>query len=141
MSFFRYVKECEQLVLELKGSLTPADVEELRKDCRALGLRGWDDWFFENLDAISAFMTATTSERDRTKAWQNPLQKRRLVLAGIQQLTRACNLLEGVHKHGLGPGQSSKKIASKAARAYLDIFLKQPASDWPFDGPDPFSKE
>ena len=141
MSFFRYAKECKQLVLELKALLSPADVEELRKDCSQLGIGGWDEWFFDHLDAVSAFMTATTSERERKKGWQEPVQKRRLVLAAIQQLTRACNLLEGVHRHGLGPGQSSRKIASKAADAYLDIFLKQPASDWPFEAPDPFNEE
>lgn len=141
MNFYKYVQSCEKLVLELKDALTPADIDELRKDCRILGLAGWDRWFFDHLAPISAFLAATPSEREKLEGWQNPVQKRRLVLASLQQLIRGCNLLEGIHIHGIGPGQSYRHMASKAAEAYMDIFMKQPASDWPFDDPDPFTDE
>ena len=138
--FYKYVQECERLAEELKESLSSADIDELRKACKALGLRGWDDWFFDNLGVISAFMAAAPSEREKRREWQESILKRRLVLASIQQLTRASNLLAGIHSHGLSPGQSYRQMASKAADAYLDIFLKQPASDWPFDELDPFTE-
>jgi hypothetical protein len=138
VDFNRYAQECGKFVSELRESLTVADVNELRKDCAHLGVDGWDQWFFENLHQISAFVAATSSERETRNVWQDPVLKRHLVLASIQQLTRACNLLEGIHRYGLSPGLSYRKMAAKAADAYLEIFLKQPASDWPFDGPDPF---
>jgi hypothetical protein len=138
--FYKYVQECERLVAELKESLGSAEVDALREDCKALGLRGWDEWFFDNLGVISAFIAATPSQRERRREWQASVLRRRLVLASIQQLIRACNLLGGIHRHGLSPGQSYQQMASKAADAYLDIFLKQPASDWPFDEPNPFER-
>ena len=141
MSLYKYVQECEKLVLELKDTLTPADIDALRKDCRILGLAGWDKWFFDHLAVISAFVAATPSEREKRKEWQDPVQKRRLVLASIQQMIRACTLLEGIHRHGLRPGQSYRHMVSKAAEAYMDIFMRQAASDWPFEDPDPFSDE
>jgi hypothetical protein len=138
-AFYQYARECEGLVSELRAALSANDLKELRKDCAALGLKAWDQWFFDHLSVVSSFIAASPADREKRKEWQEPVLRHRLLLAGIQQLTRACNLLDGLHRHGLVSGQSHRQMAARAADAYVDIFLKQPASDWPFDEPDPFS--
>jgi len=103
-----------------------------------LGKVGWSDWSSQHLKETLAFVAATPSKRHGLKKWREPLLKRRLVLAGLEHLNHAHNLLTGIESHWLFEGNSYREMASKAAFAYLDIFYVKKVSEWPFDDPDPF---
>ncbi|MEW5804068.1 MAG: hypothetical protein AB1847_18390 [bacterium] len=140
MSLSSYVEACKQFEWELKGSLTTEEINELRKDCAALGHDGWEAWEAANYHIIVEFVAAAPSSRTKKKSWKDPVLKRRLVLGAIYHVQRACHLLTGIHENFLEPGPSYRDMAAKAGRVYLEIFGAI-IPDWPFDEPNPFETD
>ena len=137
MSLSNYAAACSRLACELKADFTREDIDELRSDCVSLREDGWILWKLENTDTISAYVSASPSERLRKKAWQDPQSRRRLVLASIQHVLGARALLSGILDYKLEPGKGYRETAALAGKAYLQIFLEDiPA--WPFPGDNPF---
>ena len=132
----KYAQACARFETELTESLSAKEIELLRRDCEALGLYGWMDWIRENVEEISHIVASSPSDRKRRNSWKDPALKRRLVLASLQHLTNARELLAGIDPLLL-PGLSYREMAARAGTAYLDIFYSG-SSLWPFDADSPF---
>ena len=141
MPFRGYTGKCVELRWELIESLTDSEVDELREDCTTLGKRAWRDWVAENTEDILAFVAAPPSLRAKKKKWCDPVVRKRLVLAGIQHLARAYNLLASIEENFLFPGLSYREFASTAGYVYADILYNRKVEYWPFVDPNPFGFE
>ena len=138
MSLDLYVAACSQFLSELKESLTKEDVDELRADCAALGLKGWQRWVEENVESICDYVQSTPSHRLSKKEWRDPSIRRRMVLAATQHVYRARHLIEALTEHNIAPGKSYRYTVALAGSVYLEVFSKD-IPHWPFPGKDPFA--
>ena len=136
ISFDKYAGACNEFEWELKQCLTREDINALRNDCFQMGFYKWCAWVRENDDIIGKFVEASPSARKK-KAWQKSPLRLRLVLAAIQYVTTARDLLRGIDDMALYYGYSYREMAAKAARAYRDIFYCA-TPFWPFEAPSPF---
>jgi len=141
MSFVYYVEACHRLKWELIESLSDENVAELREDCTILGLEGWDEWIAKNTEEMIAFVSAPPSKRAALKKWSEAKTRNRLVLAGIQHVSRAYNLLNGIEENHIYEGLSYREMSSRAGWALYDICHKRHIDLWPFDDPDPFEDD
>jgi hypothetical protein len=137
MNLGRYAQACNEFESELLEYLTKKDVSELREDCAALGRQPFLDWMTSQLKIIHSFVAATPSQRQKRKYWDDPVLRRRLVLAGIWYLRCAYRLLDGIDQYHLAPGGSYRETAARAGKAYTEIYYKL-SRLWPFGGQDPF---
>ncbi len=132
-----YASACTRLDLELRESLTEEEIDELREDCRALGWKGWASWFRAHYEMILLFLESTPSVRSKKKIWQDPVQRRRLVLASIQHLRGATVLLDVAARLEMQTGESYRKMGRIAAEFFWEV-LSEPVEHWPLDDPNPF---
>ncbi len=139
MGLENYVAMCNEFLSELKESLTKEDVDELRTDCAALGLIGWNQWEKKNFEEVAFYVLATPSARKKKKAWQENRHRRRLVLAAIHHVYRARTILSSLLEYDLQPGPSYREMASNAGLAYLYAAFSD-IPHWPFSGENPFSE-
>ena len=137
MKFWNYAAACGEFGSELKSSLTTEDVNELRADCVSLGDEGWLRWVLEHSELIAAYIAATPSQRRTRKAWNNPVLRRRLVLASFLHVHRAWAVLKALDDSNLEPGKSYRDTAVLAGNVYFQILYEQ-IPDWPFEGENPF---
>lgn len=138
MSLYSYASACSGLVTELTDSLSEEDLNELRKDCKSLGLKRWYAWQSDNLELVFDYLRATPSVRNKKKVWRDPTLRRRLVLACIGLLLRGQKLLTAADWLALKVGSPYREMGQIAAEKYLEI-LSEPIERWPLDGPSPFA--
>jgi len=138
MSLVSYASQCSGFEIELAESLSEADLDALRSDCKILGLRGWDQWLFDNDEPISDFVEATPSVRRKKKAWQEPVLRRRLTLAAIYHVRIAGAMLRSADFLAVRVGISYREMAKSAAQECFHL-LPAMLKRWPFEDPDPFS--
>lgn len=139
MTLTTYAGRCTEYVQELSQSLSKDDIDGLQSDCAALGGDRWDEWAAANVRIISEYVSSSPSQRAKRKVWQDQILRRRLVLAAVQHLYRARNLLRVLDDYRLAPGCSYREMAALAGNAYLDI-CSQEVPDWPFPGDNPFGR-
>ena len=138
MAFSYYVEACQRLMWELTESLSDESVEELREDCTTLGIDAWIRWTIDNMREVSAYTESPPSRRLALKKWRDPVLRNRLVLAGIQRISLAYNLLSGIVDNRVYEGLSYREMASRAGEAFHDICHQRQFVVWPFDDPNPF---
>ena len=119
---------------ELRESLTEDDVSALRADIEALGIDAWLDWCDANENEALSYLSAAPKARDKKKAWQEPVHRRRLIFFAYRLARMAASLLEGMAY--LGPGGGYRETTGAAAHRCLDI-LREGHWRWPFWGDPP----
>jgi hypothetical protein len=136
----RYEAEAFRHYEELRDSLTPKEVDELRTLCSTVELSELHRWSASNWLSVCEYVAATPSQRKRKKAWQDPEVKPLLVWAACRHAKRGCALLQGLMQSMVLSmrGAGYRKMTAEAGRAYFEV-LSQDVPDWPFPGPDPFA--
>ena len=137
MSLTSYLHATQELSRELIDSLSEKDVSSLRALCKTMGYDAWQNWFFENLNAIDAYLTATPSARRKNKPWHKDGDRLLFVLGASTLANQADALLRVLRETPIEDGISYREMAALAGRIYLSV-LGQHVADWPFDPPDPF---
>lgn len=138
MSLASYASQCSGFAMELAESLSEADLDALRVNCKKIGLNGWVKWFDDNQELISEFVQATPSMRRKKRAWQGPVLRRRLILASAYQARVASVMLRSADLLAFREGISYREMARIAGE---ECFGLVPAllERWPFEGPNAFS--
>lgn len=139
MTLYTYTSKCTEFAEELADALTIADIDALRADCAAIGLRGWYGWLNSSAQTVSAFVASTPSQRRKKKAWQDQPLRRRLVLGAIWYVNCGHRLLDMIDEYRLEPGGSYRDTAARAGDAYVELVYNR-IPDWPFDDPNPFDE-
>lgn len=132
MSIASYASNCRSLIYELKESLSEDDIYALQLDVSGLGVNSWFDFLRNTSETIKDFQHATPAKRDRLKKFQEPVLKRRLVLASIQRLIGAHELLCCMMNQYY-EGKSYRDAAALAADDYRSLASVLPYTRWPFD--------
>ncbi len=138
MSLAAYASQCSGFEAELAESLSEADLDALRSDCKTLGLRGWVQWFVDHDEMIFDFVEATPSARRKKKAWQEPFLRRRLILAATYNVRIAGAMLRSADLLAVQVGVSYREMARIAGHECLDL-VPEILARWPFEAPNPFS--
>lgn len=138
MGLYSYAEACRTLRQELVDSLSKDDIKALRESLADVGAEGWYAWFGRSLQHITAFISATPSERKRKKSWQEPVLRAQLTLAAIQHVQRAEAVLETLSSRMPPLGVRNRDMAAVCGELYLDI-LHYELKPWPFPGRDPFA--
>lgn len=136
----KYLEAAHGLVDELEAMLQSDDEQALWADVHQLGSQAWIEWAATHEDDVLAFVRATSSQRAKRRAWQDPILKRRLVLAAIRHIQYGAILLKVLENPCLSPGCSYRDTAAEAGLTYWDICLQDPPL-WPLSGQSPFCDE
>ncbi len=142
MSLRKYAEACSGFVSELKAGLTREDVDELRTDLKAMGLRKWGAWYNEHEEIIYAYVGGTPSDRARIDKERGPQIRRRLILSAIKHCLEAQALLRVIDEDGLdsSAGHSYRSMAAQAGLSYWNIVVKE-FPYWNLDGESPFLED
>ncbi|WP_413206754.1 hypothetical protein [Rhodospirillum sp. A1_3_36] len=141
MSLANYAHACRTLAQELVESLSSEQVEDLRASLEGVTHKEWTEWMRKYAPQISAFVAATPSQRQRKKAWKDPVLRAQLSLAGYHHLLQGQHILDAVDRHGLYPGGSYRMMGSLAGDAYWDILGAGDVPFWPLPGKNPLTPE
>ena len=81
MSAHKYIQYCWLIADEYKCALSFEDVEELRKDIRAMGEETWSAWVKDNEAQLLSFLSLTPAKLAKRKDWAAPVLRRRIAVA------------------------------------------------------------
>lgn len=132
MGIGNYAAASSGFVQELAESLTSEDVRALASDVGGIGLRSWLQWQADHEDAVFDYVESTPGQREKKKAWRDPVLRRRLVLAAACHCQAAHALLAFLrdHAHDLSPGGSYRGTTALAGTLYLELMGSE-VPDWP----------
>lgn len=136
MSLDHYPQQAYELAIELKESLTDAEISELQQSLTGVSIRDWEKWKMENEKLISEFVASTPSQRNKQK-----FKKLfpHIALAAYQHCMDGHVLLKKIESHYLLPGISYRSMASRAGEAYQAVVGSDETEEWPYEGECPFS--
>lgn len=132
MSIGGYVSKMQELLWELKTSLSSDAVDKLKQELDGPSGDKWFSFCYENLELISEFQSAPPSKRARLVKFQDPGLNRKFVLAAYQNLMGGYQLLENFAEYQY-EGLSYRDAGALAGRNAYNLFLKHPYRLWPFD--------
>lgn len=134
MGIGNYAAASSGFARELAASLTNEDVLSLAEDVGGIGLHAWVQWQVEHEDATSDYVAATPAQREKKKAWREPVLRRRLVLAAMTHCLAAHELQAFLrdHEHDLSPGGTYRDTTATAGRLYWTLMGSE-IPHWPLE--------
>ncbi len=142
---FRYAHNAASFCTELASLLSADDIDALAAELARHGaqaLPAWLTWQDEHQAEIERFAAASPGERQRRKAWAEPMHRARLIAAALLLLQNGRVLLSLLAQYGcnIGPDNTYRDAATQAGWLVSQLFHQLPDPYWPFDdAPSPFA--
>ena len=134
-SIDKYAQQSRKLGRAGIDALTKSEVAALHAELAAWQEAGWRTWLVVHNQAISEYLSATPSARQKCPTWQ--AVKSKLALAHYYECERAAMVLMLAADPALQSGGPYRDMVVTASNGYWALDGFEPEL-WPFSGESPF---
>lgn len=131
-SYGNYIHRNNELIDELKGSLTKEEILYLKESIKETGKPHYWKVYNDSIEVIDRYVRMTDSQRKKTKKFQDLDTKIFLVLASIHYLQRSSAFMIAVQKSLNSTYETGyRAVAAVAGKGYADL-QEYKFDFWPF---------
>lgn len=136
MSFGRYTQETYGLAHEILGEFSEKEIGLIHSNLKELGIKGWWKWKEENHDFIMQYVSATPSQRKKTKKYIDAMPL--LAYAAYQHCLAGYYFICQAERVQFSIGCSYRDMAATAGNLFSEVVNHYDHEDWPWGADDPF---